>query len=362
MKQTFSVIILFLLVISSCLAPENIVQTRPVYAGDTTALSGYTYGLTQTSFKLTLELVKTRTIRGPYYRFAERLLNLEDVPAKNSNSYAISNVVLESYYEVDPGQYYQVKQISGYNDLSPLLSLGHEGLIYHHHAAEGAQTNNLLPGSSPEGPLFTELSMEKNTVMSIDTFYKTILTDTSFVRVPVMKEQLIVKTFDEKASEAADFILELRYERYMMLTGNNATLVSDYGVQRLDEIEQDYLELFIGKSFDEKYRYTFYFTPSGDEVFENIELFEFSKSRGIVEEGIPDSDVLSLGIRNTGKTEILKNQEKDAKLPVMSNALYYRVPDLAEIEISLGGRTLLKDRCQVNQFGKVLSLPITPAE
>ncbi len=270
--------------------------------------------------------------------------------------------MLESYQEADPGQYYLVKQVSGQSDLSPLLTLGREGLIYNNYQIESEQSKKTLPGSFPEGPLFTELSMEKNKVMSIDTFYKTILTDTSFIRVPVMKEQLIVKTIDEKAEEAADFILELRYERFMMLTGNNATPVSDYGVKRLDEIEQEYLELFIGKSFEEKYRYTFYFTPSGDEVFENIELLEFSKSRGLIEGNAPDSEVLSLGIRNTGKTDLLRDPDKNAKLPGMSNALYYRVPDVAEIEISLGGRSLLKDRCQVSQFGQVLSMPIQPVE
>ncbi len=58
MRQTFSIIILFLLVLTACFAPENIVETRPVYAGDTTALSGYAYALSQTSFKLSWRLLR----------------------------------------------------------------------------------------------------------------------------------------------------------------------------------------------------------------------------------------------------------------------------------------------------------------
>jgi len=236
--------------------------------------------------------------------------------------------------------------------------LGREGLIYDYRHTSGSGESVFLPGYSGEGPLFTDLSIERNTAMSIDTFYKTILTDTSFIRVPVLKEQLIVKTIDEKAEEAADFILDLRYERFMMLTGNNATPVPDYAVKRLDEIEQEYLELFIGKSVREKYRYSFYFTPHEEEVFENFEILEFSEKRGVTEGGSADSEVLSLEFRKMGKTEILKNPLSPERLPVQANALYYRVPDVAEAEISLGGRTLLNERYPVCQYGEILIMPI----
>jgi acyl-CoA hydrolase len=362
MRQTVSFFILGLMVLAGCSVPLNTVETRPIHKGDTMSLNGYVYSLPQTSFKLNIEVVRTRTIRGPYYRFAEKLLSLVDVPTRNSNSYRISNVKLESFEEADPGHAFLVKQVSGQTDLSGLLRLGGEGLIFDDRKTTSPGDPVILTDDSGEGPLFTELSMESNTAMSIDTFYKTILTDTSFIRVPVLKQQLMVKTIDEKAEEAAEFILELRYERFMMLTGNNSTPMPDYAVKRLDEIEREYLELFIGKSFDENYRYTFYVTPSGDEIFENIELLEFSERRGVVEGGYPDSEVLSLEFRKTGKTEILKDLTRAEKLPVQNNSLYYRVPDVAEVKVSLAGRALLYDRYPVCQYGEILALPIGPSQ
>jgi len=358
MRQLFSVIVISFLVITGCIAPQNILETSPIMEGDTLSFRGYVYSLPQTSFKIKIEVVKTRTIRGPYYRFAEKLLSIKDVPKQNSNSYSISRVNLETYEEADPGHVYLVRQVSGQTDLSGLLELDREGLIFNNRQSAGVGDPFILEGSSFEGPEFTELSMERNTAMSIDTFYKTILTDTSFIRVPVLKEQLIVKTFDEKAVEAADFILELRYERFMMLTGNNNTPVSDYGVQRLDEIEREYLELFIGKSVEEKFSYSFFITPSGDEIFENIEILEFSESRGILEEGTGDSEPLSLSIRNTGKTQLLKDPLSPEKLPIVKNSLYYRVPDIAEVGISLGSSILLNGRYPISQNGQVLTLPV----
>jgi len=361
MKHLINILLICLFTLAACTAPLNIVETKPVYKGDTAALHGIVYALPQTSFKLNLEVTRTRTIRGPYYRFAEKLLSLKDVPSRNSDVYNISRVQLEPFEEADPEHVYLVRQVSGQTDLSGLLKLGREGLIFDNRQTTPAGDQINFSDAAGEGPFFTELSMEKNMVMSIDTFYKTILTDTSFIRVPVLKEQLIVKTIDEKAEEAADFILELRYERFMMLTGNNS-LVPENAVERLDEIEREYLELFIGKTFEEKYSYSFYITPSKDEVYENIEILEFSDRRGILEQGSSDSDVLSLSLRKTGKTEILKTPGQAIKLPLQRNALYYRVPDVANVELSLGGRTLLKDRCMVSQYGEILSIPTNPAD
>ncbi len=361
MKRNIDLLIALTLLLAGCSTPMNIVETRPLATGDSLVLEGYVYSLPRTTFRLSLDVTRTRTVRGPYYRFAEKLLSLEDVPVRNSDSYRISGIRLETFEETDPERFYLVRQVSGQTDLSGLLRLGREGLIFDYRQAPPPGQQVSLPGSFPKGPLFTELSMERNTAMSIDTFYKTILTDTSFIRVPVLKEQLLVKTIDEKAEEAADFILELRYERFMMLTGNNATPVSDYAVRRLDEIERQYLELFTGKSFEEKYTYTFYITPSGDELFDNIEILEFSERRGVQEGGTPDSEVLSMRLRKTGKTDALRSPDASPRLPVRTNALYYRIPDLAEVEISLGGQTMLNGRYPVSQYGEILSLPLGPA-
>jgi len=361
MRHLINILITFLIALAACTAPLNIVETQPVYRGDTAALHGYVYSLPQTTFKLNLEVLRTRTIRGPYYRFAEKLLSLKDVPSRSSDKYNITRVQLEPFEEADPEHVYLVRQVSGQTDLSGLLKLGSEGLIFDNRQTIVAGDQVKFPDAAGEAPFFTELSMEKNTVMSIDTFYKTILTDTSFIRVPVLKEQLIVKTIDEKAEEAADFILELRYERFMMLTGNNS-LVPENAVERLDEIEREYLELFIGKTFEERYNYSFYITPSEGEVYENIEILEFSDRRGVLEQGSSDSDVLSLSLSKIGKTEILKNPGQAEKLPLQRNALYYRVPDVANVEVSLGGRTLLKGRYRVSQYGEILSIPSGTAE
>ena len=77
MRKIYSIFIILPLVIAGCGTHKNIVETIPLYRGDTISLDGHVYSLPQTVFRLNLEVVKTRTIRGPYYRFAERLLSIK---------------------------------------------------------------------------------------------------------------------------------------------------------------------------------------------------------------------------------------------------------------------------------------------
>ena len=49
--------------------------------------------------------------------------------------------------------------------------------------------------------------------------YKTLVTDTSFVEVPVNRTITEQKSPAMKAEEAADFLLELRTRRFELLTG-----------------------------------------------------------------------------------------------------------------------------------------------
>ena len=46
------------------------------------------------------------------------------------------------------------------------------------------------------------------------------------------------------------------------------------------------------------------------------------------------------------------------RTPVLTNSLYYRVPDIAAVEVSYGAKVLIHDRIPVYQYGAVLGLPL----
>ena len=363
MKNSYKLFLAGSLILSGCGGPKSVLETVPVSRSSAELQTGYVYALPQTTFKITVDVVKTRIIRGPYYRFADKYLSIRDVPEKNSTAWRIDRINLKSVEEADPEQTYLVRQVSGEQDLSTLLRLSQQGLIYDFNVGRYLESkgSSELPAAATEGPVYTDLSDRANIVMSIDTSYKSILMDSTFIKVPVTKQQLIVKTIDEKAEEAAKVILRIRRRRIRVLTGKGEIPVSDAGILKLDELEKEYLALFIGKNLEERKRFTLYVTPQSGEVFEHIELFEFSSESGILERHQDNSAVLSLTVRRQQEMQGLNNYGLGNQLPLQTNALYYRVPDLAEVQISYGDEILLKERVSVYQYGAILSMPVSLA-
>ena len=341
---------------------KSVLETVPVSSPGADLQSGYVYALPQTTFKVTVDLVKTNTIRGPYYRFAEKYLGIRDVPEKNSTSWSIEKINLDILEEPDPGQRFLVRQVRGQQDLSGLIKLGQQGLVYDYNVGRylAAKKYHATTAAAPGAPYFTDLSPTPYIVMSIDTSYKSIRIDSIFRKVPVTKQQRIVKTIDEKAEEAARVIMRIRRRTIATLTGKGENDLSEAGINKLEELEREYLTLFIGRDIAEKQQVTFYFTPTSGEMFEHKELFEFSESQGILTEHREDSEVISLTVTRTNHAVVEELGPGD-RLAVQTNAVYYRVPDQAEVSLSKGEDVLMTERILVSQYGVILSMPVSLA-
>jgi hypothetical protein len=363
MKTICNLLLAGTLIISGCSGTKSVIETVPVGSPGTDMQSGYVYALPQTTFKVTVDVVKISTIRGPYYRFAEKYLSIRDVPDRNSTSWRIEKISLDITEEPDPGQMFLVRQVSGQQDLSGLIKLSQQGLVYDYNVGRYLESKKYAsaPAAEPRAPYFTDLSHLRNIVMSIDTSYKSIRIDSIFRKVPVTKQQRIVKTIDEKAEEAARVIMRIRRRRIATLTGKGENDLSEAGINKLDELEREYLTLFIGRDIAEKQQVTFYFTPAAGEMFEHEELFEFSESQGILNEHREDSEVISLTVTRTRDAGGMAELGQGSRMAVQTNAVYYRVPDLAEVSLSKGEDLLMKERVLVSQYGAILSMPVSLA-
>ena len=71
--------------------------------------------------------------------------------------------------------------------------------------------------------------------------------------------------------------------------------------------------------------------------------------------------MVSLTIKRQREVEGLNNYGLGKQLPMQTNALYYRVPDRAEVQINIGDEILLKERVSVYQYGAILSMPVSLA-
>jgi hypothetical protein len=363
MKNICIILLIFSLMAGGCMMPVNTLQTVPVRENDTTRLHGFVYSLPLTTIKIEAEIVMTRTIRGPFYRFAERYMGIENVPQQSSVAWDLAVVRMETFTEPDPESYYLIRTVSGKPDLSGFTRLSAEGLVLDIHLPQNQPAQDYTSRGSMDPMAYKDITIHPNVLFSSDTLYKTMLTDSSFIKVPVLREQLIERTIDEKAMEAADLIFKLRKRRFHMISANYDIMpvgvAMEHALKELDRLEEEYLSLFIGKQYTEKETLTFYFTPDPGMELEQVDLFEFSRSNGVVSRSTPDSEKISLTITQEGRTAILKGDARDALDSPVTNAFYYRIPDLARVNLVYGTKSLIRDRVPVYQYGAVLSMPVT---
>lgn len=360
-------LLLSLLLILTCTTGCFVIRpsVRTIHLQDTvlTEPSGMIYALPQTVVRIKVDMLEIKTYRGPYYRFSEKYLGITGVPEENKSEWFLKNVTLTTSAETDPGQYYLISPIRGTFEPENIMHLSDEGLIMDlkkldAFAVESKKTH--IFHKSP-GILYASPTITRNLEHSTDTLFKTILTDTSFIRIPVLKNEMIVRTIDERAEEAADFIIEIRSRKFDLLTGQNDFypdgLALEFGVNSLNKLEQEYLSLFIGQSVEIPHSYVFWYIPENGEVIKNIDLFEYSDKNGMSREITGQGKVVKLLIEKIDKTKPL---EENLNMVNSENAnrIYYRIPDIAEVEIQDGGKPVLFERIPVYQYGTVLTMPV----
>ncbi|NJK94611.1 MAG: DUF4831 family protein [Bacteroidales bacterium] len=176
------------------------------------------YSLPKTRIDINIQVTRTTTKAGPYAAYAEKYLTLKDVPVSDSETYEISNISIAPVNEPDPEQFYAITFKTYPANLDRLFAMTNQGLML--------DLQNNWKGVSREIPssqkeiAFPRSIYEPNIEEKTDTFYKTILTDASFVKVPIYKKSMDIKKEEDKAKDMADLILKLRKRRLKLMMGD----------------------------------------------------------------------------------------------------------------------------------------------
>jgi hypothetical protein len=325
------------------------------------------YALPETVLQIDVTLNKTTYIRGPFYEYAEKYLNITNVIKKNYSSWDIVDINIDSYAEPDYNNYYVLE--SNNKSLMNGILLNKYGIIESINKTappkKNEENNRLFleinhPGKEIQ---FTDLSVKRNINENQDTVYKKVKQDTTFVKVPVIKKQIEKKSINEKAEEAANFIIKLRKRRFKMLVGLSEKEISSHSIEpmieELNRLEAEYLSLFIGKKYDEKYLRTFSYTPNKSKDIDTGLLFNFSKDLGIVSKEDKTTMPILVKVINDGKTKVIdsylaKREEEDSK---EQRGIVYRIPDFATVQILSGNDVIARKRLMISQFGTLNLLP-----
>lgn len=324
------------------------------------------YSLPQNVVEINIELTEINTIKGPYFEFAEKYLGIKNVAKKNNVEYFISNSNLSVFAQPDSSNMYFVIQ-SCKNKINS-FSLTNTGILTSINYDKNEVVNkeiskNLTQNFSPfQSEMFTEISQKDFIKEKIDTIWKQIKVDTNFVRVPMQKKTIDSLSFEDKAKEAAHHVLRIRKRLFKLLSGAYEKVpvmnsVSDV-IKELKSEEEEYLSLFIGKTYTRKLNYRYYYTPNINDVGKRVQIANFNSNKGILEQSAKNNEQLILEINNNGSISKLDTAFSKFSRASNKKGIAYRVPELVTFSLFVGENLLLENQIQIAQFGVLCNLPV----
>jgi hypothetical protein len=352
-----------MVLLAGCATTEPLqVRVTPLGKEPAKVKEQYVYALPQTVLKVEVTLREVRSIPGPYWEYAEKYLGLKEVVKAKSSRWNIWDVAIGQHLELDPQHFYSLNVMEGELDDASLNPYLEQGIILRgteiiHESMKG---NGLESTSRDNFIRYDDLGVSNNFEERTETMYKTIVTDTAFVEVPVQRTVVEQKSSATKAKEAANFLLELRTRRFEMLTGEYEVYpdgeAMGASIQKLDQMEASYLSLFTGKTITRVLKRTWFVIPEPGSNESSYPLDVFSNQLGFVPAELNEGQTLEVVISPMGKTIRVGGYFSASSAP--PNALIYRIPDMAELKVMLGEQALSTHRITIYQSGNLLTAPI----
>ena len=351
--------------LAACSTPKAMqVKVSPLGEQVSNANELGVYVLPRTVLKVDVILQERKSVPGPFREYAEKYLGIKEVIRQSESKWQILDFQLSPFSEVDPQMAFQMHLMEGSYSNSTYEILQEKGLIMDGSTLvqEGIRGPELGISEDKDYVRFKDLGLTSNFEEKSSTMYKTIITDTGFVDVPVNRTITEQKSLSIKAQEAADFILELRTRRFELLTGEYDAFPQGVAMQaaldKLDELEAEYLSLFTGKMLLRKELRSWFLVPESGSDPSSFSLGVFSQQLGMVPEGMMEGSALKISLEPTGSTRNLDAYFSGKNIGDELNLLYYRIPDVVELKLMLGTTELAKQRVSVYQAGALMSAPL----
>jgi hypothetical protein len=353
-KNITGILLFFLL--ASCLPSKNIIVTKNSGSQGVSEKS-IIYALPQTGISVTLEVTKTVIKKGPFAAYAQKYLHISNVPMEDSASWKITDVKIGSQIEADPSQYYAITYKTYPENLSNLLSISNKGIIldFANAWAKNLYVSKTITRDSEF--LFDPKIIDETVKDRVDTFYKTVMNDTSFIRIPVFKKQTEAKTIEDVAKETAHQLIKTRKRKLKMLRGEYEFhpdgKAIELSVNELEKEEAELLTMFYGIKVTKSQYIRFVEIPQTEPY--SKELCYFSGSHGVMDTKTEGSFAILLQV---AKEQVSQSPPTSPSSIKAQNILYMRVPLMSSIKLLQNQEELANARIPVYQFGTVQAIPL----
>ena len=331
MKRLFLTFAIVLACIGSASAQYVTTHAKAAAPGQQ---NGLYYALPRTVLRLDFLIEETQLLRGPYSDYVG-MVGADDYIADNETLYRIQSVSMVPTAEPDPNATFFVSMNWKKGDAVG-FSLTPKGILH------GIGVQDLPAFEEPVVPQQPEVLYADPT--------------------PFKYRYGAGRNLDQAARSAADMINKIRDEKIKLITGFQETAFNlDTYKQMyadLNEMEQDYLSLFIGKTQTRTYVKTVYVTPNKEVT--KLSVAKFSEEYGLTIGTSGDGDLITVQTQSLQTTGSINGPSQSA-VESMSyeNKVFYRLPETANVKVMCGNKTLFEDRMVVNQLGALLTAPLT---
>lgn len=330
LKRTISMVALFALMIGNLNAQYVTTHAKTAMPSQQ---DGIYYALPRTVIQLDLIVDKTELVEGPFSDYAY-LVGAEDVITGNGVEYVLKDVVMGTYAEADPSATFFVAINAKKGDAYPFY-LNSKGIL------EGV-------GITKESGMQLPAPRVTAKVSASDKTFKYQFSSNG------------MRSDEQQARAAAEMIGRLREEKIKLLTGfqETAFTLDTYRQMNadLEEMEKEYLSLFIGKRVVTTVVQTVYVTLSKDVPSQTVG--SFSKEKGFSSNIFDGSTITvqAISLQTTGSINTLSTSAVESISH--ENKLFYRIPETANIKVSLGDEVILERRETIAQFGVFMLAPL----
>lgn len=315
-----------------------------------TAQDGFFYSLPSTVLKIEVVYEKLEKIKGPLADYSLNYLGTSNYIDANSTEYQLINVDISVGIQADPKQLYYVQFPSERNkdEKAMVFSLSSYGTLlgFDESGVDDAELTQPLLDQTfimIDSDKNFDLQADYNRKKKLDTIKRRITIDTVSIDRFVFKTSWIDKNDEDKADEAAMQIARIREGRFNLLTGYQEVNYGEsmrYMDNQLRKLENQYLELFLGKELKSIESQTIYYTPKKESLSETILKLD---------------DGSEVSIKLTPINSIVGIPERPLE---KADNIYYRIPEQAIVEISHKGMMHLRKGMTINQLGVVGAAPL----
>lgn len=297
---------------------------------------GLYYALPRTVVQLDFIVEEIELIEGPYSEYVY-MVGADDYVESDGKEYRLADVRMSTYAEADPNAIFFVSMTPKKGE-EMTFSLNSKGILQ----GVGVTPDPITPPCSP-------LTSDLTPLTSPDRTFK------------YQYSSGAIRGEEQLARSASEMITRIREEKIKLITGFQETAFNLDTYRQmladLDEMESEYLSLFIGKKIVTPRVKTVYVTPSKEVTTQSIG--KFSPTTGFTTDITGNGTVITLQAISLNTTTSINEPSPSAVESLThENKLFYRIPETANVKVTMGNQVLLERRETIAQYGVFMLAPL----